>query len=83
MGTHKPDTLSAILSGMGMDRADLAALLRDLGDPGTPQAIARRLHRWDTGEARLPGEAVALLTLLGRVREAVGKLGNVANGPPV
>ncbi|MFL5289846.1 MAG: hypothetical protein ACJ8AW_55030 [Rhodopila sp.] len=48
---HKPGWLTAWLASLGLTRAQLAALLTTLGAESDPDAIAKRLRRWDAAEA--------------------------------
>ncbi|MDQ2803662.1 MAG: hypothetical protein M3Y41_13650 [Pseudomonadota bacterium] len=41
-------------------------MLAELGDPAEPSTILRRVQRWATGDHKIPGELVALLTVLER-----------------
>src|SRR3954454_13913087 len=71
-GGHKPGWLTARLASMGLTRAQLGALLTTLGAESEPGTIAKRLRRWDAAEAPPTDEVLALLTLLGRARSALG-----------
>jgi hypothetical protein len=68
-----------ILRRMNLTASALAHILQELGDTSGLQTIERRVRRWTNGETSVPGEAVALLTLLMRVRSAsellIGALG--------
>lgn len=71
------DSFSARMRAAGLDQASFAAALQELGDPSHLPAINRRIRRWIAGDARAPGEAIALLTLLARVNQAVAPLSAV------
>jgi hypothetical protein len=57
-----------MLTAMGMDERELIDVLQELGDPGTRATIGQRVRRWSSGASALPGEMIAFLTLLERVR---------------
>lgn len=59
-----------MLAGMGMDEKELVDLMLALGDPSGRATLAQRVRRWGRATTALPGEMVAFLTLVGRVREA-------------
>lgn len=67
----------ARLRDLGLSQAAFARLLRDLGDRSDTQTIERRIRRWTAGKARVPGEAIALLTLIERVRAAAAPLATI------
>jgi hypothetical protein len=69
---RKAGWLTERLADMGLSRAKFAVLLTDLGAVGGSNTIAKRLRRWDLCEAPPTDEVLALLTLLGRIRGALG-----------
>jgi DNA-binding transcriptional regulator YiaG len=61
-----PTQFRAAIARLGLTQSSLARLLSELGDPADPKTILRRVQRWATGDHSVPGEVVALLTLLHR-----------------
>jgi hypothetical protein len=76
--SSKPGWLTVRLAGMGLSRGQFAVILMELGAAGSAATIAQRLRRWDACETPVTDEALAFLTLLGRVRGALdGVCGSV------
>lgn len=69
-----PEEFRKALARMNLQPGQLADIMRALGDPADHQTVSRRIRRWAKGEAKVPGEAIALLTLLERVRNACSQL---------
>lgn len=63
------DEFRAALARLGLTQVGFARFLRDQGDPGQFPSIIRRVQRWASGDYRIPGEVIALLSLLRASRQ--------------
>ena len=54
----------AALQRLGLSQGALARLLTRFRDPADPVTVRRRVERWAQGGSRVPGEMIALLTVL-------------------
>ncbi|HEY0206502.1 MAG TPA: hypothetical protein VGC15_20410 [Acetobacteraceae bacterium] len=78
------------LGALGLTQRQFALLLGQLGDPRPFYTAERWVHRLANGKtAAVPGEAVALLRLLGRVQQSpaswstlMGELGRASPPAP-
>lgn len=75
------DQLSQELESLGLTAIGFARLIKELGDPSDISAIDRRIRRWTKGEASVSGEAIALLTMLKRVRTASAEITSLISQP--
>jgi uncharacterized membrane-anchored protein YjiN (DUF445 family) len=76
------DQLSQELESLGLTAIGFARLIKELGDPSDISAIDRRIRRWTKGEASVSGEAIALLTMLKRIRTASAEISSLVSQPP-
>jgi hypothetical protein len=74
--------LSQELENLGLTAIGFARLIKELGDPADISAIERRIRRWTNGEASVSGEAIALLTLLRRIRIAASEISGLVVQAP-
>lgn len=59
---------STLASSFGFSNAGLARVVKSLAPSADELVMARRFRRWSKGKSEAPDEAIALLTLLTRVR---------------
>jgi DNA-binding transcriptional regulator YiaG len=68
------DEFRATLKRLGLSQGALSRILLHLGDPAEPITVRRRVERWAQGGHRIPGEAIALLTLLDQHADILDEL---------
>lgn len=73
MPVHPAD----LMDKLGLTVADLARIYSQLGDPADADSIQRRIRRRMHADGGPPGEAIAFLNLLIKVRDAVSGLEQV------